>query len=162
MDTPTLSFLLRLARIKAGQVAQSLDPEDTAQDLVLEVLIRFPKFDPDRATAEAFVEQVMKGKVCKLLRDRQRLKRGGTARSPGPLPERADPSDFIRDADLRMDLETVLEHIPDALRAACDQLQRETVSEAARAIGVPRSTLDSALNGLQSQFRKASLDRYLS
>lgn len=159
MDALPLTFVLKLARIKAHQIGPPSEREDVEQDLVLEVLVRFPAFDPIRGNSEAFVEQVVKGKVSKIIRDRQREKRSGQRR---PMPERVDRGDFVRDADLRMDLEEVLRDVPVTLHDACDQLRRETVSEAARNIGVPRSTLDSGLIGLRERFRKGSLDKYIS
>lgn len=140
IDPSTLKFARTLVRIKARQITRRApgDRDDVEQTLLLEVLLRWPGYDAARGTREAFVEQIVRGKVCKLLRARKRR------RATLPLTEAAlrmpDPRDPIRDAALRMDVQVIVERLPPGLREACDQLRRETQSGTARVMGVNPST----------------------
>ena len=47
-------------------------------------------------------------------------------------------------------------------RRVCDQLLRETVSEAARQLRTPRATLEYAVIRIRTQMGKAEIHEYLS
>jgi DNA-directed RNA polymerase specialized sigma24 family protein len=166
IDPSTLKFAKTLVRIKAKQLlrvirdAATSSQQDLEQDLLLEVVVRWPGFDPNRGNAEAFVESVVRAKLCKMLRDAKRAKR-----VQGPDRQR-DGSDAIDPDDLRvlcirMDVETVIGKL-DAVKRVCDQLLRESVSEAARQLRTPRSTLEYAVNSVRDRFEKSDVDQYFS
>ncbi len=167
IDPATLKFARTLARIKvrqSGRLILRADREDVEQELLLEVVVRWTRFDPLKATAEAFVERVVRDKLRNILRDRKRAKRDWRreqALDP-KAHDRPDRANGLRQVELRVDVQAVVADLPPTLREACDQLQRESLSAVARGIGSPRSTLDSALGKAREAFRRGDLDQYLS
>jgi hypothetical protein len=166
IDDVSLQFSRKLARIKAGQITKkyrSLEVEDVEQKLILEVLLRWPRYDPCRATKSAFVEEIMRSKVCKLLRtERRRLVRQRRASAVLAASTREDdPHDSIRSLSLRIDLPCVVSKLPTNLIEACDRLAHETRSTAADAAGMSRNGLAGAIKRSRSIFRQHSLDFYL-
>lgn len=168
IDPSTLKFAKTLVRIKARQLGRVIpdaavnSQQDLEQELLLEVVIRWPGFDPNRGNAEAFVESVVRAKLCKMLRDAKRAKR-----MSGPIVsidgnDAVDPEDESRVLCIRLDVETVIGKLNAGNRRVCDQLLRESVSEAARQLRTPRSTLEYAVNSLRERFEKADVDQYFS
>lgn len=168
IDPSTLKFAKSLVRIKAKQLLRVIrdaatgSQQDLEQDLLLEVVVRWPGFDPNRGNAEAFVESVVRAKLCKMLRDAKRAKR-----VPGPTVsvdggDTIDPADDLRVLCIRMDVETVVSKLDAVKRSVCDQLLRESVSEAARQLRTPRSTLEYAVNSVRDRFKKSDVDQYFS
>ena len=168
IDPSTLKFAKTLVRIKARQLGRVIpdaavnSQQDLEQELLLEVVIRWPGFDPNRGNAEAFVESVVRAKLCKMLRDAKRAKRmsGPTVSIDGN--DAVDPEDESRVLCIRLDVETVIGKLNAGNRRVCDQLLRESVSEAARQLRTPRSTLEYAVNSLRERFEKADVDQYFS
>lgn len=167
IDPATLKFARTLSRIKvrqSGLLIRRADREDVEQELLLEVVVRWHRFDPLKATAEAFVERIVRDKLRNILRDRRRAKRDWRreqALDP-QAHDRPDTTDELRRAELRVDVQAVAGSLPPSLRDACDQLRRESISAVARGIGTPRSTLDSALRRAREAFQRGDLDQYLS
>jgi DNA-directed RNA polymerase specialized sigma24 family protein len=164
IDPATLSFARTLVRIKARQLVRRsargrLSRADVEQELMLEVLLRWPGYDPSRASREAFVEQVVRSRVCSLIRAGRR-KRAGL-----PLTAAAlllpDPHDTLRCVDVRLDVQLVVDRLRPRLREACDHLRRESQSDAARAMGANRASLMRALARTRRMFAEAGLDSYL-
>lgn len=168
IDPSTLKFAKTLVRIKARQLGRVIpdaavnSQQDLEQELLLEVVVRWPGFDPSRGNAEAFVESVVRAKLCKMLRDAKRAKRmsGPTVSIDGN--DAVDPEDESRVLCIRLDVETVIGKLNVGNRRVCDQLLRESVSEAARQLRTPRSTLEYAVNSLRERFEKADVDQYFS
>ncbi len=168
IDPSTLKFAKTLVRIKARQLGRVIpdaavnSQQDLEQELLLEVVIRWPGFDPNRGNAEAFVESVVRAKLCKMLRDAKRAKRksGPTVSIDGN--DAVDPDDESRVLCIRLDVEAVIGKLNAGNRHVCDQLLRESVSEAARQLRTPRSTLEYAVNSLRERFEKADVDQYFS
>jgi hypothetical protein len=168
IDPSTLQFAKSLVRIKARQLVRIIrdaaigSQQDLEQDLLLEVVVRWPGFDPNRGNAEAFVESVVRAKLCKMLRDAKRAKRvsGPTVSADGG--DAIDPADDLRVLCIRMDVETVVSKLDAVKRSVCDQLLRESVSEAARQLRTPRSTLEYAVNSVRDHFKKSDVDQYFS
>jgi len=63
--------------------------------------------------------------------------------------------------DLAIDLAGALEELPSALRALCEQLKTQTVSEASRATGIPRWRLYASIEELRRLFAEAGTQDYL-
>lgn len=168
IEPSTLKFAKTLVRIKARQLGRVIpdaavnSQQDLEQELLLEVVIRWPGFDPNRGNAEAFVESVVRTKLCKMLRDAKRAKRmsGPTVSIDGN--DAVAPDDGSRVLCIRMDVETVIGKLSAGNCRVCDQLLRESVSEAARQLRTPRSTLEYAVNSLRERFEKADVDQYFS
>jgi len=167
IDPVTLKFARRLARIKVrrcGPLILRADREDVEQELLLEVAVRWTRFDPRRATSEAVGERVIRDKLRNILRDRNRAKRDWRREQPldRHAHDRPDPADRVREVELRADVQAVVRDLPPPLREACDQLQRESLRAVAQGVGKPRSTLDYALGKAREAFRRGNLDGYLS
>lgn len=163
IDPTTLQFARKLARIKArqlGRLIRSCSREDLEQELLLEVVIGWERFDPARGKPAAFVEHLIQQKAWKLRRaagSERRTRSFDTNNHDQPAGD--DP---IRHVALRIDVDVAVSNLPADLRKACDELRRESVSGVARNRGVPRSTLDSSLKRVRETFRRADLDQYLS
>ena len=104
-----------------------------------------------------------------ILRERRAKKRNGGPVSSidkpikdGQSTEPIDPRPSDQEAsDLASDLADVLARLPDDLRAVAERLQSQTVSQAARALGVPRTTLQRQVQRLRRCFENAGLRIYL-
>ena len=125
-------------------------------------IVRWPGFDPNRGSAEAFVESVVRAKLCKMLRDAKRAKRVSGPTVSADSGDAIDPTDDLRVLCIRLDVETVIGKLDAVKRSVCDQLLRESVSEAARQLRTPRSTLEYAVNSVRERFEKSDVDQYFS
>ena len=179
-----------LIRCKARQLVGKAgftwdDVEDLVQEMTLDLLSRLPKFDPDKAAHTTFVARVIERKISKLFRDRRREKRDYRRESDslndpvkdggGETIERAYTMD--QDAvDIRMgrrdrtredeamlclDVSLVLSGLPDDLRPVAEELMKKTITEAAKSLGMPRSTLYGAIDRLRPFFESGVLGDYV-
>lgn len=167
---------------RAGFTAQ--DREDIEQDLALRLLESLRSYDPAQGHRNAFVTAVVDRTAAKILRDRRTKKRnGGPVRSLDTLLRALDwdreeyddvahsfeesalidrlPHGEEEQVDLRQDLASVLEHLPADLRDLAERLKTQSVSEAARDLGMPRTTLQRRVDQLRQHFEEAGLRDYL-
>ena len=149
LDPSTLSFACRLARIKSQQLARVLpgaDAVDLEQDLLLEVVGGWGRFNAHRGRAEAFVEHIVAQRCWKLRRCHKYLVPPGQA-----LCETLDDTvllacDAACQSEKREAFRTAIARLPAQFREACQVLsEADTVSIAARRLAIPRSTLDSII-----------------
>lgn len=166
IDDHSLCFARRLATIKAGQLLKTLRPlerEDIEQELLTEVILRWPRFDALRGSTEAFIEEVVRGKVCKLLRSRRRCLTRQRRGAPiiGASLSLADSSDPIRGLSLRMDIQAVCQRLPAPLSEACQRLGIDTQTDVAKSVGLSRNGLANALSRSRDIFVAHDLDSYL-
>jgi RNA polymerase sigma factor (sigma-70 family) len=161
-----LALLLLVSR--AGFTSQ--DREDLEQELILRLLQSLHLFDPGQAHRNVFVTTVIERAVAMILRERLAKKRdSGVVRSfdqgqtkAGTSPEPVDPRPSDQEAfDLASDLAEVLARLPDDLRALAERLKSQSVSQAARDLGVPRTTLQRRVERLRKTFEDAGLRIYL-
>lgn len=163
IDPTTLEFARRLARIKArqlGRIMRAASRDDIEQELLLEVIVGWERFDAARGKPAAFVEHLIQQKAWKLRRAADAVRSARTL--DAEALDQAVEDHSLRQAALRIDVDIALDELSPDLKSACDELRRETVSSVARSRGVPRSTLDSSLKRVREAFRKANLDEYLS
>lgn len=166
IDDHALQFAQRLVAIKARQLIKKLrqmEREDIEQELLTEVVLRWPRFDAARGSAEAFIEEVVRGKVCKMLRTRQRFLRRQRRSAPviAASLSLADSSDPIRGVSLRMDIQSVCQQLPAPLSEACQRLGIDTQTDVAKSVGLSRNGLASALSRSRDIFVDHDLDSYL-
>lgn len=183
-------YAIRLIRHKARQLARNegftpQDIEDIRQDLIVDLLERLPKFDATKSAYNTFVDRIVNRKVARLMRDRNCEKRdprreacslneyiddgeGGTVeRSQTIAAEEADrrlgrqARSNQETAELVLDVEAVLKRLPDNLRTPCELLKTGSIADAARAMGVPRTTLNDHVKKLREFFEAAGLRDYL-
>ena len=179
-------YAAQLIRRKARQLVGKAgftrdDVEDLEQEMTLDLLERLPKFDPDKAAHTTFVARVIERKISKLFRARKRERRdyrreSGSLNDPitdgeGESTERActigQDEVNIRagrrnrtreeEARLHFDVSLVLSGLPEDLRAVAEQLMAGTITEAAKSLGMPRSTLYGAIGRLRPFFENADL-----
>ncbi|GIW56683.1 MAG: hypothetical protein KatS3mg082_3087 [Nitrospiraceae bacterium] len=153
---------------RAGFTRQ--DREDLEQELILRLLQSLHLFDPEQAHRNVFVTTVIERAVAMILRERLARKRnGGTVQSLDHAHEKAgdatEPVDPRRSHEeqinLATDLAEVLAKLPHDLRALAERLKTQSLSQAAREMGIPRSTLQRQVQRLRRCFEDAGLRIYL-
>src|SRR5262245_3078529 len=171
-------FAQDLIRRKAKQLARrpgftGQDREDLQQELALRLWVRMPAFDARRGHLHVFVTTVVEREAADLVRERRAGKRDprrarplGTPRDagdrsqvvqPAPASGRRPPRDDHDRAQLAYDIALVLAELPPELRDLAERLQWQTVAQAARDTGVPRTTLNDRARRLRRVFERAGL-----
>ena len=151
------AYTVRLITFKAKQLTaqpgfSATDREDIEQELLLDLLRRQPKYDPDRAQNNTFVARVVEHRAATLIEERKaglrdyRLQAfslndhiededGGCCERSETFDQddyllrtgrQARSSDELR--DLGIDVRTVVDGLPDAMRSVCRRLMTYTVS----------------------------------
>ena len=175
---------------KARQLSQQKgfvpdDRKDLEQEMSLDLLVRLPDFDPERACLSTFSARVVERKVATIIRHRKRKKRdyrcevysldapiagveGCSTRhdmiSQGDCDLRVGRygRPEIERLDLRIDISLVLAGLPPELRALAERLRERSITEVAREMGVSRSTLyETGIARLREIFLDKGLDEYL-
>lgn len=161
------------------------DRDDLEQEMMLDVITRTPKFDQNKGTHKTFVARIIERKISKLIRHRTSEMRD-YRREACSLNERVDDGDGStvergdllsqEDADFRcgrrnrtgaeemeflQDMDATLSALPAHLRRLCEYLKTGTISDAAREMGVPRTTLNDHVKKLRAIFEDAGLRDYL-
>ena len=173
-------YALRHIRHRARQLARTegftaQDIEDIQQDLIMDLLERLSKFDATKATCNMFVTSIIDRKVAAFIRDRNCKKRN-------PRREECSLNECIDDGeggsieriqtiaansnqettDLALDVEAVINRLSDDLRRLCELLKTNSITDTARAMGVPRTTLYTYIRQLRKVFKAAGLQNYLA
>ncbi len=183
-------YAANVIRYKARQLVGKAgftesDRDDIEQELMLDVITRLPKFDANKATQKTFVARIIERKISKLIRHRTSEMRdyrreafslnasiedgdgGSVERGDLVSQENVDPTVAVNsrtgvdEMAFLHDMQSVLSGLPDHLRRLCEILKTGTVSDAAREMGVPRTTLNDHVRKLRSLFEDAGLREYL-
>lgn len=179
----------RLIRLKARRLVGKAgftrsDQDDLEQELTLKLLKHRAAFDPRQSHWHAFVTAVVERHAATLLRNKQVEKRDhkrvtslhvvveDPLNGPGALADTIGRRE--RDArlglssrsdiellDLRHDVAAVLESLPPRWREVCERLKHDSISQVARDLGVPRTTLSYLVRRLRKHFETAGLKDYL-
>ena len=170
------------ARQLVGEAGFTADDiEDLEQELRLDLLTRLPKFDPKKATYNTFVARLVERKISNLIRHRTREMRdyrceegslNGSAETVEAGNEKVERIETITQdeydlrwgryrfpaaerLDLQLDVSMILSKLPLDLRKLAELLKTMSIAEAARELGVPRSTIySSGLVRLRQAFEK--------
>ena len=183
VDPFARDLIRRKARRLVGRAGiKAQDRQDLEQELVAGLLRRLPDRVPCRPHDEALVTTAVEQIAANLLRRLQAAKRGGSPASlstvvptaDGPAERAAAVGGAERDArrgvrprtdqdlaDLAADVASVLAGLPAGRRAGAVRLMTGTVAEAARDLGVPRTTLHEKVRRLRRPFERAGLKDYL-
>jgi RNA polymerase sigma-70 factor (ECF subfamily) len=182
-------YAIRHIRRRARQLARTAgfaaqDIEDIRQDLIVDLLERLPKFDPAKASYNTFVTHVVDSKVATLIRDRNCKKRdprreqrslneciddgeGGSVEHVQTIAAEEADRRLGRQArsdqetvELALDIEEVPKRLPDNLRRLCELLKTGSIADAARAMGVPRTTLHGHIVKLRNVLETIDLQNY--
>jgi len=153
--------------------------------MVLDLLRRLPKFNPERAQLNTFIARVVEHKVATIIEARKagirdyRLcncslndcledEEGGSVERI----ETTDQEDYLlrtgklsRPAaelrDLSIDVRKVIEQLPPKLRELCRRLMTDTVTRISHETGIPRGTIYEFIKNLRAIFEDAGLRDYL-
>jgi RNA polymerase sigma factor (sigma-70 family) len=188
-ETNLDDFAARLIRRKARQLVgmagfTSSDRDDIEQELVLKLLKHRPAFDPAQSHWYAFVTTVVERHAATLLRNRRVERRehrravslhvivedpvNGPSELGDTVSRREQDNRLSRSsrsdldlAELCHDVAAVLAGLPPLWREACERLKHDSVSQVARDLGIPRTTLSSLVGRLRRHFEPAGLKEYL-
>ena len=159
------------------------DAEDVQQDLGLEIWRRAPRYDPDRGSFEAYANVVARSRAKNLSAARYAKKRD-CRRDTSCLNEAsahessAQKVDHVSDdvyrngfggehqaacdrQGLAIDLRRALSKLPHRLRSVAEALAMHTKADAARQLGIARSTLYRLIAEIRTQFEADGLGAYL-
>lgn len=173
------AYAQSLIKTKARQLSRNptlrgMDPDDIAQELVLVLLSRAHKYDPARgASRDTFADRVINSAIATLLRDQQRQKRAGNARTvsinqsktgggdeSATLGELLSAIDGARragtdpdeKAELIEDLAEALWLLPPDLQIVCRKLMDQPEASVARDMGMSRRQTRKAMARIRSHF----------
>ena len=161
------------------------DVDDIKQELRSDLIERLPKFDPNKAAQNTFVARLIDHKISKLVRhgnagsrDYRRVEcsvNDNITDATGAKTQRAHTMDMdeidIRrgkrnrpsqdETDLKIDISLTLSKLsPDDQRIAA-QLKVQSISEAAKTLRMPRTTVYEARKRIRRIFEDAGLRAYL-
>ena len=183
-------YAVKIIKYKARQLIgkagfNEYDREDLEQEMMLDLLQRLPKYNPDRAQRNTFTARVVQHKVATMveaqkagLRDYRRCYcslndslEDEEGRSVERL-ETIDQEDYLRRTgrlsnpvselcDLAFDIHKMLGKLPPELRDLCKRLHTDTVTEISRDAGIPRGTIYESIKKLRVIFEDAGLKEYL-
>ena len=183
-------FAARLIRSKARQLSQKSpftrsDRDDIEQQLRIDLLDRFQHYDPERANWKSFLLAVIDRRVASLYKAARAQKRRherdvvslstevpGDEGVPTELAQTLLPrhQDFLVGSSLHEDQEafalehdvaTVLAQLPTELRKLAELLKTQSVSQIARRLRLPRSTVVDQVARLAEHFKKHEMQNYL-
>jgi RNA polymerase sigma-70 factor, ECF subfamily len=161
------------------------DVEDIRQDLLLDLLKRLPRYNPQRSQRKTFIRRLIEHELAHILEARHapcRDHRLMTDSLEDPVCEedgivlilldtldetevlrlqgrtRRPPEEVI---ELRVDLERLLATLTPEQREICAHLIDRTVTEVARLLGIPRTSIQDIMQKLRVLFEEAGLREYL-
>jgi len=183
-------FTARLVRRKARQLIgragfTKSDREDIEQEFWLKLVKHLSSFDPRQGHRHAFVTTVVERCAATLLRNKTAEKRDhrrvrslnvviaddehegpvelGDTVSRRELDARLGhaPRDEHDLAQLALDIASVIASLSPEMRELAERLKTDSVSQIARDLGVPRTTLNDRVRELRRRFEDAGLRDYL-
>jgi len=189
LNEEAIAYAKKLIQCKSRQLVgqtglSDSDLDDLKQEMWADLLRRFSWFESDRAKAKTFIARVVSHRVSAILRHRSGMGRdyrrnGGslsdaTEDADGRIVERAqtipeDAHDLRTGAETRSDLEqmelisdieTVMASMPVPLRELCLLLKTESMSAAARKLGISRRAARARLTEIRKHFEEADLCDY--
>jgi RNA polymerase sigma factor (sigma-70 family) len=186
IDPFTQGFVRKSARQLAGKFGfTEQDRDDIEQRLYLKLTRHFHEADPDDPIWKAFVAKTVRRHLANMIRDNQARKRDHRrARSlhtnigteDGPVEramtvastdvpsrrasQRRNENDL---ANLRMDIADAIADLDShAHRDLCERLKHDSLSQVARDLGIPRTTVDAWRRKVRCRFEDCALEDYLS
>ena len=183
----TWSRIDRGIRIRADRLARKgavpgMEPDDVVQDLRLNLLRRAEQFNPDRASFATYSDRVAQNRVATLAAPTARIRAERSmvaldapieseCGDPGAtladlLPESAALHERVQLGDdhgvgLRMDVARLMKALPAASRRLAALLGHMSVAEAARTLGLHRSTVYDRLASIRAAATALGLHEYL-
>jgi RNA polymerase sigma factor (sigma-70 family) len=165
-------------RLKRYPCFAGLEVEDLEQELLMEVLPSLVIYDETRSQWKTFLSSIITKRAINLLIRAQRGKRAAFHFSlPLELYESAEEEvneallysslmpqrhDSYERLECQIDIDRILPHLSPEAAALCIQLKSATLSEIARTLGCPRSSLYSLIEEIERAFENAGLKSYLT
>ena len=160
------------------------DRPDIEQELMLDLLQRMKHFNPAKAKKSTFMSRVVEHRISTMLEFRFAACRDwrkctdslndpigcGDGEFSEKIENVTSPEEFGCDPaatnfnerlGFDMDLRRALAKLPEDLRLLCLRLRGQTVADAARELGIPRTTLYSKIHQIKEAFQEARLREYL-
>ena len=178
-----------LIRRKAGQILGRngfawQDRDSVEQELKIKLLERLEFFDRGVSHRNVFATTVIEREVAKLIRYRQADKRDfrrvcslnvmipSGDEDPVELGSTISTQEYetrwCRESrspealsELRQDITTMLELLPPDLRRLAEQLKEKSLSQVAREMGIPRTTLRERVYEIRARFESAGMRFHL-
>lgn len=179
-------FAGRLILRKAEQLAtypnfSQSDIDDIQQELRMQLFSSMSKFDAEKGDWHAFVKASVERNVASII-ERQGAAKRGNGDTPVSLSTKVEGegglvaleslvgrwnleartggySESHTDViDAAIDIEHILGTLPDDLRELCEQLKTMTITELARKLDMPRSTLRAKLRAVREVMTEAGLN----
>jgi len=183
-------YAVRIIKFKARQLVGLVgltesDREDLEQEMILDLLQRLPKYNPDRAQRNTFIARVVEHKIASIIEARKAGLRNYRLCNcslneciedeEGFSVERMetiDQEDYLRMTgglshpfselrDLSVDVRQAIKKLPPELRELCRRLNVNTITELSRDTGIPRGTIYESIKKLRSILEDAGLKDYL-
>ena len=175
-----------LVKTKAAYLARRLglstdDREDIEQELFLDLIKRWERYDPSQSQPTTFIALVVRNRLCDLVKQHCTAKGIKTV----PLPADDDDSDELEEDEsiarrdtrqdsqsplelpdprdhyaLVMDVEEALSRLSPELRELAECLKHYNISQAARQLGITRSMARRRLDQLRAALADSGLDEY--
>lgn len=185
IDPFTEGFVRKSARQLAGKFGfKRQDRDEIEQRLYVKLAKHLHSADSDEPTWKAFVAKTVRRHIATMIRDNQAEKRDHRRASSihvvvnrkGEAPvELADTIGNHQNrprcggtrssqnlADLKLDLDASLNEMPPGkLREFCERLKYASISQVARDMGIPRTTLNAWLRKLRCRFEDSGLRDYV-
>jgi len=190
LDPAIDPFITALVHRKANQLVKqsgfdASEQMDLTQDLIASIMQSLKAFDESVGHKYPFILAVVDRHVCNLLRTKKSRKRTSGAiisLNVSIALEDAGPTELIqtigdremdrrlgRDrllseeqlSDLRLDLARIIQDLPAAWQDLIERRKSQSVSEIARDLGIPRTTLNLWLLQIRERFAAAGLEEYL-
>lgn len=188
-DSNSDSFIRDLIRRKARQLVgragfTKFDVEDIAQELYLKLVKHLGAFDPDQGHLHAFVTTVVERHVATMLRDKRAAKRDHrrisslnvmveiTDEQPTELAQTVSRRELEARlgchrrsqeeiTQLAIDLADLIATLPEPWRRLLELRKSRSMAQAAREMGVPRTTLNDWMRFIRLRFEQAGMRDYL-
>jgi len=136
----------------------SHDEDEVRQELLMDLWVAAPKYNPEIASRRTFVSGVV---ARSALRVRRQLSRSPGRRTSDPVVlsdlqrrerDRLTPTrDHTEQSDIAMDVASAIDGLERSKRDLAHELTRGTVTEAARELGYDRSTAYRAVAAMRTE-----------
>jgi RNA polymerase sigma-70 factor (ECF subfamily) len=182
--------LKQLIHVKARQVVgktglTDADRSDVEQELWLDLLRRWPKFQSGRAGISTFVSRVVSHKVAMILRSRRTAKRASSHNGHSlDVPCRDEDGQMVTEAmlldehvhrrrtgqcapavldtlALKVDTAAILSSLDSPERWLCEELMRQSVLEIARASNISRTKVYQMVYNLRKRLVRSGVQSHL-
>lgn len=162
-------YAKKKAQELAGQCGFSRsDGDDIEQSLLLGLMERWPKFNPEECSPKEFISWAIGRGVADLIRDQQRRHEFEPTETQPierllsddavSIPASCVEDDPVPHLDLKIDLETILATLPPEIEQVGRLLMSGNISQAARELGISRRTVRDRVQKLREALQAAGYE----